>query len=100
MEASHVCVRDMFTYNCNKFLHVHTYMYVCTCVLHICSIYKKQKVELLSLMYSCTVDDLDYIHVHMYMYETLGLSMEIFKYEYNLSRKNIKNNKPIHTLIV
>ena len=27
--------------------------------------------------------------------ETLGLSMEIFKYEYNLSRKNIKNNKPI-----
>ena len=32
--------------------------------------------------------------------ETLGLSMEIFKYEYNLSRKNIKNNKPIHTLIV
>ena len=26
--------------------------------------------------------------------------MEIFKYEYNLSRKNIKNNKPIHTLIV
>jgi hypothetical protein len=26
--------------------------------------------------------------------------MEIFKYEYNLSRKNIKNNKPIYTLIV
>ena len=36
----------------------------------------------------------------MYSSETLGLSMEIFKYEYNLSRKNIKNNKPIHTLIV
>ena len=34
-------------------------------------------------------------HVHIYniiyiymWYETLGLSMEIFKYEYNLSRKN------------
>ena len=47
-------------------------------------------------MYSCTVDDLD--STYMYMYETLGLSMEIFKYEYNLSRKNIKNNKPIYTL--
>ena len=28
--------------------------------------------------------------LYMYVYETLGLSMEIFKYEYNLSRKNIK----------
>ena len=46
-------------------------------------------------MYTC-------MHMHMefhvckyaYLYETFGLSMEIFKYEYNLSRKNIKNNKP------
>ena len=37
--------------------------------------------------------------MHTYI-ETLGLSMEIFKYEYNLSRKNIKNNKAIYTLIV
>ena len=28
--------------------------------------------------------------------ETFGLWMEIFKYEYNLSRKNIKNNKPYY----
>ena len=43
--------------------------------------------------------------MHMYdAVETLGLSMEIFKYEYNLStymcvhvcRKNIKKNKPIY----
>ena len=41
------------------------------------------------------------VHVHVHVrHETLGLSMEIFKYEYNLSRKNIKNNKPIYTLIV
>jgi len=30
---------------------------------------------------------------------TLGLSMEILKYEYNLSKKNIKNSKPIYTLV-
>ena len=58
----------------------------------------------INILHTCVATCMHTINrEHVCIYETFGLSMEIFKYEcneYNLSRKNIKNNKPIYTLIV